>query len=136
VGTLGSRQVEGQSVGSAAKIQAELRFSAAGAEALLTTVREYYAGKADIGRAVRRAIFERRMQVIAGNKVTFPTEAEIVAQGDRRTNVFLGEKMAELRGKVGETAFQDLARFIDAGAAVGQLFPLREGEAMVAVIRN
>jgi hypothetical protein len=133
---LGSRQVDGQTVVPATRIQEELQVSATAAEAVLTTAREYYAGKADVERALKGAIFDRRMQVIAGETASVPTGSELLAESSRRTSALLNEKMAELRSKVGEAAFQDVARLIDARGETGRFFPFRDGEAVVVVVRR
>jgi hypothetical protein len=56
-------------------------------------------------------------------KITLPAEADIIAEGDRRTKAFLAGRMAELRSKIGASAFD------------GNFFPLRAGKLIGPGIR-
>jgi len=135
VNKLPSRVLDGRPVPPASIVQQELRFSTPSAEALVATAREYALGKAVIERGLKRAIFERRMQVMAGGTISLAPEPELIAESARRANTLLAQKMSELKDRVGEVNFDQLARYIESYSAEGY-FPLRVGEATITVVRN
>ena len=119
---------QGSVIDPAARVQEDLGFTPAAAEALRSATLEYSSGIEVIDRTLRRLVFERRMQMIAGEKVTVPPEAELVAEADRRMDAYLASQMEELRMRLGGEAFQMLKDFIEAGKDKRQFFPpLPEG---------
>ncbi len=132
VASLSVRRVNGQPIDVTSRLQEDVRVSAEAAQALLSTLREYNAGAQILDRELKLAVFERRMQVTADEKVTIAPETELVAAADRLRDALLARKMQELKERLGERDFQNLTKFIEEGSVKKQFFPLRDEEKPIA----
>jgi hypothetical protein len=136
VNTLDSREADGEKADPSLRIQDELNIPSADAEVILATVRSFVSGVAAIERELKLTIFERRMQVTAGEDISLPSESELLAQRDRQVEALVAGKMQELRTRLTAAASRNLNSYIERGALGWEFFPLREGEKRVVALRQ
>ena len=105
------------------RVQEELGFSAAAAEIVLATSREYALGVDTINQAMQRSILERRLQMMADGNTSIAPESELKAETTRKVEALLAKKMEELRMRLGEDSFQKLTNFIDERRYQGEFEP-------------
>jgi hypothetical protein len=117
---------DGRPIDPVLRIQEDLGLSPEAAEALIYSTNAYWAGLPEFSTSLERLILERRIQVMAGAKVTLPSEAELVAENARKVEAFRGVIMSGLRERIGNEAFEHLVRYMS--MRQGDFFPRRNGE--------
>lgn len=117
------------------RIQEALQVSETEAEALLSATREYASGARFIDEALKQATLERRMQVIAGEKVSIAPEVELRARSNRQIEEVADKTMQAIKSRLGDGAYQRLTSFIEAGNGKGEFFPRPKGKG-VTVAKN